>query len=311
MSISRSAIIDGPGSLTLGPLKLFSQENISAAVNIENWRPMISTHGEGGPRISDAIGSVTFTPSGRITADIIAALYPTGLRNPTIGAKLFGATDTALKVHAVDGNWVQFTAAAITQLADLTLSPKGTTIGEAALTCLIGNGLDRTAAGSFYTTGSAAWSETFADSDIIAVPYTGVWGSTTIHTSEGWKVSFEVSVDPIFVDGIGTVDYRVTGVKATATCQPVNLDASTLLGDLRPEQLAIGAAMRQTRNLVITGAAGGLVCTLYDAVLTSAPAQWGPSAFRSGELTLESSRQLTGEAPNTTMGAAFALAIAS
>lgn len=310
-TIQRSTLHRGPGNLTYDSLTLFSQEDITAAIEIETWRPKISTHGEGAPRIADARGQITFTPAGRITPEIIAALFPAGFRNPTIGARVFPAADKPLSIHGVDGAKLDFVSAALTKMPGLTLSPKGTAFGEAGFTALIGDNKERSAAGSFYTTASAAWSGAFSDAAIIAVPYSGVWGDTAIHTEEGWKIDLEAQIEPIVVDGIGTVDYELTGVTARATCRPVDMTAASLAAALRPEGLNLGTSLRQSKNLVITGLAGGLVVTLYDAVMTAAPAVWGATASRAGEITFEASRKLDGSGTSGTLGAVFEIAIAS
>ena len=226
-TIQRSTLHRGPGNLTYDSLTLFSQEDITAAIEIETWRPKISTHGEGAPRIADARGQITFTPAGRITPEIIAALFPAGFRNPTIGARVFPAADKPLSIHGVDGAKLDFVSAALTKMPGLTLSPKGTAFGEAGFTALIGDNKERSAAGSFYTAASAAWSGAFSDAAIIAVPYSGVWGATALHTEEGWKIDLEAQIEPIVVDGIGTVDYELTGVTARATCRPVDMPAAS------------------------------------------------------------------------------------
>lgn len=311
-SISRSSLLRGPGSILYDSLTLFSQQDIVANVAIESWRPQISTHGEGAPRIADATGEITCTPTGRITSDLITALFPAGYRNPVVGARVFPAVDKPLLIHAVDTSKLQFANAVLTRMPSLTLSPAGTAFGEIGFTALIGDNKARDTAGAFYSVPEgAAWSETFDDGAIIAVPYTGVWGSTTLHTEDGWNVEFDVSIEPIIVDGIGTVDYRLTGVTARATCKPVNLSADELMTALRPEGLTLGASMRQSNNLVITGLAGGLIVTLNDAVMLTGGANYGNETSRAGEITFEASRQLTGVSPSTTLGAVFSIAIAS
>ena len=62
---------------------------------------------------------------------------------------------------------------------------------------------------------------------------------------------------------------------------------------------------------MITGLAGGLIVTLNDAVMLTGGANYGNESGRVGEITFEASRQLTGAAPSTTMGAVFDIAIAS
>lgn len=311
-SISRASLLRGPGSILYDSLTLFSQQDIVANVAIESWRPQISTHGEGAPRIADATGEITCTPTGRITSDLIAALFPAGYRNPVVGARVFPATDVPLLIHAVDSSKLQFANAVLTRMPSLTLSPTGTAFGEIGFTALIGDNKARDAVGAFYTVPeSATWEETFDDGDVIAVPYSGTWGSLSIPTEDGWSVEFEVGIEPIIVDGIGTVDYRITGVTARATCKPVSMSAADLMTALRPEGLTLGATMRQSKDLVITGLKGGLIVTLNDAVMLAGGANYGNESSRVGEITFEASRQLTGTAPSTTMGAVFNVAIAS
>jgi len=196
-------------------------------------------------------------------------------------------------------------------MPDLTLSPKATAFGQGAFTALIKASTARTATGAFYATASAAWAETFDEGLVVAVPYAGAWNSLAILTEDGFKVSFEISMEPIYVDGIGTVDYRLTGVTARASCTPVGLTADALIAQLRPEGLSLGATMRQSKNLVITGEPGGLEVTLYDATLLTGGARWGSSVLRAGEIGWEASRAFSGESPNTTLGAVFDIAIAA
>jgi hypothetical protein len=195
---------------------------------------------------------------------------------------------------------------ALAGLPELTLSPQGTALGQVTLNALIANGVERTATGAFYTTASSAWSETFLDAEIIAVPYTGVWNSVTFYTEDGWKVSFDLQLVPRYVDGIGTIDFKVAGLTVRASCKPVNITEANLLAYQRPEGLALGSTMRMSKDLVITGATGGLIVTLYDAVMLKGPCQWGKTSLRAGEVGFEASRQITGG----TLGALFAISIA-
>jgi len=310
MAITRQSIIDGPGSLVYGTTKLFAKETISATIELDMWRPDIQTHGLGAPRLRDATGTVAFTPAGRIDAALAALYWPAALRTPVPGTHLFGSADVALAIHSCAGKKITFTNAAPTALPEIILSPRETAIGEVTYTCLIGNGLARTATGSFYTAADAAWTEAFDDGGIIAVPYTAVWGTggtaVTLFTAEGWRVTFDLQTTPRYIDGIGTIDHVLESLVVRASCRPVNLTASSLVSYLRPEGLALGATMRQSKDLVITGATGGLVVTLYDAVCVAGPCQWGKSELRAGEVGFEASARIA----SSTMGAIFAVAIA-
>jgi hypothetical protein len=307
MAITRQSVIDGPGTVTFGALKLHAEDNIDAVVKLDTWRPSIATHGDAGPRLKDATGEITFKPTGRITQGIIDALYPTALRSPTINTSMHGAADVATIIHSTAGKKVTFTSTALGSLPELTLSPAQTAIGSVKLNAVIGNGLERTAASSLYVAADLAWSEVFPESEIICVPYTGVWNSQTFYTEDGWKVAFDLGLEPRYVDGIGTIDHKFKSLTVRASCKPVNITAGALLGFMRPQGLALGANMRQTQNLVITGASGGLIVTLYDAVLMQGPCQWGKTRLNVGEIGFEASRLISGG----DLAALFAITLAA
>jgi hypothetical protein len=307
MGLTRQSVVDGPGTVTFGSLKLHAQEGISAPITLDRWRTKISTHGEGGLRLRDATGEIKFKPTGRITAGILSALYPAALRNPVINSSLHGSGDTAGIVHSTAGTKVTFKSVGLAALPELILTPQETVMGDVTLSALIGNGLDRTASDSFMVVESAAWSELFPESEIVTVPYSGAWNDITIHTEKGWRVTFDLQRETRYVDGVGTIDHKFKNLIVRASCQPVNLDEDDLFGNLRPQGLALGASMRRSKNLVITGAAGGLVVTLYDATLVEGPCQWGPNTLRPGELGFEASRLISGG----TLAALFDITIAS
>lgn len=291
-SITRQLVVDGPGTLTHGSTKLHAAENIDATAILETWRPNISTHGPGGLRLKDARGEIKFKPTGNITQGLIDLLYPAALRNPVTNTSMHGTTDVALLIHAMSGEKVTFINAALAGMPDLILSPEETAIGDVTFNALIGNGLNRSAASSLYTKASATWSESFPEVEIITVPYVGVWNGVTFYTEKGWKVTFGVTLEQRKVSNEGTTDYKLKSVTARASCTPLHMNRGGLLDELRPQGLAIGASMRQGRDLVITGGAGGLVVTLYDATMTAGPAQWGPTRLAAGEVGFEANRRI-------------------
>lgn len=295
---TRTTIIDGPGSAQFGSLKLYAQDGIEAVAEVEAWRPSIATHGEGGPRLKDGRAVISLTPAGNLTAAVIAALYPSALRNPTINASMHGASDTALFVHSTAGKKVTFHNAALAGLPELTLSPAATFLGQVQFNALLRNGYERVTANSLYTIADAAWSEPFPEAEIISVPYTATWGTgagdLTILTENGWKVAFDLNLVPRYVDGYGTIDYKLGGLTCRASCNPVNLAEGDLLDNLQLQGVRPGASMRQGKTLTITGATGGLQVILNDAVMRRGPCQWGKTRLRAGELGFEASRLISG-----------------
>ena len=293
MGIARNAIFDGPGSLVLGTLKLFAKENIQSTPELGPWRPQISTHGAGKPRRSDGMAKTVFTPAGRITADILTALFPAWCRTVAVNTSVYGAADTVCKIHGTDGKWVQFTSSAIEQPPEIIMDPRETAFGQVTIGHLIGSGLERATAASLYTIGTTAYSEAFDDDDIIAVPYTAVLSGgaspVTLYSDGAWKVNIEASLTPRYINSIGTVDMKVAGVQWKAKASIANLDYNDVLGYMKPSGAALGSQIDGGTNytLTITGAAGGLVVVLNGVSVVEGPCQWGGTDLRTGEIGFE------------------------
>lgn len=308
--VQRAALIRGPGCIRYDDLTIYASAEITAAISTGIWRPTVSTHGEGAPRISDATAEITFTPCGQITAALIDILFPVAYKSPVLGARAFPPADAPLLIHGKMGDKTLFGNAAITGLPELILTPTATAFGQATFTAAIKDNMSRDEEGSFITYPAASeWDYLFAD-DQITVPYSGKWGAQDIITQDGWRVAFAIGLAPVIVDGIGTVDFELQSVTVTATCTPSAMTMQGLAQALRPEGLALGSSMRLGRDLRITGAAGGLDVTLCDAVMTSGPGQWAPAAPRAGTVTFEASRAINGEGASANFGPLFDVAIA-
>jgi hypothetical protein len=306
MTLARNAIFDGPGHIELGGVKLFAKENITSTPDLAPWRPNVSTHGQGKPRRADGKAATSFTPSGRITANILAALYPAWCRTVAINTSVYGATDTACKIHGTDGKWVQFTSSAVIQPPELSLDPRETAFGDCTIGHVIGSGLARATEASLFTKGTTAWTEAFVDADIISVPYavvlSGGTAPVTLYTDGAWKVSVEPELVERYINSIGTTDAKVAGVVWKAKASIANLDYDHILGYMKPSGAALGSQIDGGTNytLTLTGAAGGLIVTLNGVSVVEGPCKWGATELRTGEIGFET----------TGMGAVATLAIA-
>jgi hypothetical protein len=309
-SVQRSALIRGPGCAVYDGTTLHAQEAITADVKLTTWRPKTATHGDGAPRIVDAVGEISFNPTGKISAAILAIFFPDIFKNPAQGSRAFPAQDKAMLIHAKAGDKLQFTNAALTGMPVIALTPTATAFGPVTFSAVIKDNTPRETAGAFYTVpASATWEYPLLDDDVV-LPYSATWNNLSIITETGWRVTPTVQLNPITVDGIGTLDFEILGVSVKATCKPSAWTAQQLLTALRPEGIAIGSSLRLGKDLVITAAApGGLEVTLYDAVVSAAPASYAPNAPRAGEITFEASRTFVGEEPSTTLGKLFDVTI--
>ena len=307
MPVTRANIVDGPGSFSLGALALFSAANIVADFVPETFSVPVSTDGEADTRFAGAKCDISFTPSGRLTAGILAALFPAAFRTPVVGTSVFGAADTAGFCHSTAGKKITFTSCAITKPPELILSPAATLFGQIGIEALIKTGGVPTDADAYYVASDAAWSETFDPDEPITVPYTAAWGAITLNTEDGFRVTCEPQLAPRRVTGQGIIDYKLQDVIWRASCRPVDLTAATLLGYMAPAARDIGSSMRAGSNLVIAGGAGGIDCTLYDASVVKGPCNWGATELRAGEIGFLAHRNDTG----VDLGAKALLAIAT
>ena len=140
----------------------------------------------------------------------------------------------------------------------------------------------------------------------MGVQYSATFGSLNIlDTLDGWTVTPEIQLEPVTTDLLGTVDYTVSGVTCTATCTPLGLTESQLLGAL-PIAKDRGSSLKGAADLVITGA-GGLTVTLKNATMLRGPLQWGNTTLRAGEVQFTAHRAFTDGAP----GAVFSVEMAA
>ena len=301
----RTTIVKGAGAVKINTVQLYSKGEIDAILDPETFAIAVSGYGELDERLADSVGKITFTPSGRLNADILAALYPYG--TPVIDASVFGVADTPTEVHSIAGQKVVFHNTAVTGMPSLRLSAKETAFsGNVEITALAKNATSRATANAIYTgPTAAAFVPSIAIADIKTLPYNGVWGSTAIDTKDGWTVDFELSLEPFVLGDHGTIDMYIKSVTCRAKCNPITY-GENMLALLRTQgtTAVIGGTLRETKNLVIA-ATGGLTVTLMDAVPVAGPLKWGESQLRAGELGFKATRTITTGVP----GAIFSVAM--
>ena len=309
MAINRTNILRGPGTVIFNTgndaQTIFDATGITADVESSSQEIPSSVSGAIDTIKTDQVGTIRLTPCGQLSDDLLALLYPYG--TPSIGARVFPDADVPLTVHSVAGTKVTFVNAALTTMPPLRLSPVQTAFGEAVFTALLGLGKKPSDANSFFTTATAAYASGGPDpTGIVGVQYAATFGSLNIlDTLDGWTVTPEIQLEPVTTDLLGTVDYTVSGVTCTATCTPLGLTESQLLGAL-PIAKDRGTSLKGAADLVITGA-GGLTVTLKNATMLRGPLQWGNTTLRAGEVQFTAHRAFTNGAP----GAVFSVEMAA
>jgi hypothetical protein len=309
-ALARNAITRGPGCVFWNPgagqVALPSVGGISADVEPKEFPVNTDADGEIDKRLQDVEGKITFTPLGLLASAVTAILYPAAYRNPTIGASVFGTTDTAALVHSTAGQKVTFHSCAITAMPQLILSADKQCYGQATITAIRGTGLEWTNAAALYTIATGAYTAPNVPSaNVVTQAYTAAWGAllASIVAEAGWTIDFSLGLKADPVDGYGTNDYLIESVGVVAKCRPKNL-SETLLDSLKLEGsgVAIGMSRRRASNLVISGT--GITVTLYDAILQRGPLSWRGTEVRAGEIAFAAQRSESAG----TYGALFAIA---
>lgn len=291
MAIDRTTIVRGPGAVQFAGAVLHDASGITAEVQIPTLDIPSSVAGVIDAIKTDQTGSVAITPCGEISSTIIAALFPH--QSPVIGASCMGATDVPLVIHSRAGRKITFAAACLAAIPELILSPVATAFGAARFACVVGKG-DAPEDDALWTEEAAAYA--IADpsgSGIAGRQYAASWAGLSIpDTASGWRVGFELRLEPVVADSVGTVDYTLAGLTVRASCQPLGLSESQILTALKGHA-ARGSSMASANDLTLS-AAGGLTVVLRNAGLYTGPLAWGASTLRAGELGFVAHRNAAG-----------------
>jgi len=281
--MKRENILMGPGAVSFGGVVMHDADGISADIDSATQDIRSSVNGKLDTIKTDQQGKVAFTPCGVLDAAILALLFPR--QAPVIGGSVFGAEDTPLVVNGVDGKEVTFVNVALTGIPDLNLSTVKTAFGQAEFTALIADGMKPSDADAFYKTAAVPYASGYPSADgITGTPYKAAFGAMTLpDTLDGWTVNFELSLQPVTTDDIGTVDMLLTDVAVRASCTPLGKSTADILSALPVPKLR-GTSTRTNNDLVITGEGGGLAVTLCNAALVTGPLKWGSTDLRIGQL---------------------------
>lgn len=299
MGISRSLIIGGPAIVQMGGQSFYSQGDIKVDIAPETFAVNTSIHGKVSERMQDLIAKITFTPAGMWTAAQLAVLFP--YTNPTFGTIIHGSVDVPVTIHPVDGaEKIVFTSGAITKMPSIMLSPTETALTEVEITCVIGNGKDRSAADALYTyTASAAFSDaTFSLAAIKTVPYTASLASVSspwsaIETEGGFEIAFDLKLTPRKAANIGTLSYSLSGLDIGVKFKPIGMTAKQVLDRLLVQGTGTALGMDVSAgaaNLTITGGSTNPIVVVNSVRLKNTPLVYGAEALRHDTLEFVATR---------------------
>jgi len=243
----------------------------------------------------------------------LSVLFPGYAMAPQAGASIFGTTATPLVILARNGDQITYKKAQITKLANLYLGVDADLFAaDVEFTCIIGNSSGSTMsnpedANAYYATaiGQTYTDNAFVKTNYKRVRFTGAWGSvagfTSVIPQKGFQVSWELDIQPLTCDGLGTVDFTIgeNVLQGTCKCIPIQPTMAQLEAQVAAQGVQLGALLSDlSADLTLTGNGGEPVIVLKGAAITEHGYAFGIEPLRQGEIMWATTRGFTANVPN-------------
>ena len=293
-AFDRTTIVRGPCKITYDGATFYSKGGVTLTVNQSSFDKQSDAYGLIGRGKTDMSVVVEFEPVGEIES--LTVLFPYGAT--TIGAGIYGATDKPLVIVATDATYTILNAA-ITQMPSIRCTATNTAFGSVQFTGLFANsGGNAGDIGDYLSVGAGGSIGTaFNPALVIAGPYTGnLGGALEFYSEAGFDVSFDLSLTPIIVDGIGTVDMALANVGVSTSFIATGVDpeyADQYLSEIIGSELSTGIPFQ-----IVTTSIGGLNLNLASAQIIDYQRRFSSTENRAGTVNLVANRTFTTGAPN-------------
>jgi hypothetical protein len=291
-TFSRTTIVRGPCKIGFDSATFYSKGGVTLTMTNATFDKETDAYGVVSKSKTDFQIVVEFEPVGEI--EDLAKLFPYG--NTAMGASIYGGTDKPLVITAADATYT-INNAAVTQMPSIRCSANNTAFGTVQFTGLLELGGDPSALADYYAVaGGGAIGTAFDPAKIITAPYQATLGAIGPFFSEaGFEISFDLSLNPVTVDGIGTVDMSLQNLGATITCIPTGLAESAF--DAFFGSLDAGEDLASSAFGIVTATVGGLDFDCAAVQLIDLQKRFSPTDNRLGQLTLAAKRTFSAGAP--------------
>jgi hypothetical protein len=293
-TFDRTTIVRGPCKVTYDSQTFYSKAGVVLTTTNSTFDKETDAYGVVSKSKTDFTIVVEFEPVGEIEA--LAVLFPHG--NTAMGASIYGSTDKNLVIVSADKKYTILNAQ-ITQMPTISCSATKTAFGSVQFTGLLKKDGDPQNIEDYYTTAEGESIGTgFNPSLIYTAPYTATLGALDpFMSAEGFEISFDLSLNPVMVDGIGTVDMSMGNLGCNITCIPTGiaqLDFDTFFDNLSAgEDLAVSLLEIKTTTV------GGLDFDCAEVQVTELQRNFSASDNRLGTLTMSAKRKFNSGAPVT------------
>jgi hypothetical protein len=292
-TFSRTTIVRGPAKVTYNAATFYSKGGISLTMTTATFDKESDAYGNLGKSKTDFQVVVEFEPVGEI--EELAVLFPYAAT--AIGTSVFGAVDKPLVITALDATYT-IRNAAITQMPSIRCTANNTAFGPVQFTGILELGGDPSVLADYYAVAAgAALGATFDPTKLVTAPYKATLGGSTIFFSEaGFEISFDLGMNPVVIDGIGTVDMSLQNVGCSISCIPVGIAESAF--DTYFGSLDAGEDLATATLDISTATSKGLNFDVAAVQITELQKRFSPSENRLGQLSMSARRTFTTGNPN-------------
>lgn len=292
-TFNRTTIVRGPCKIAFDSATFYSKGGVSLTMTNATFDKETDAYGVVSKSKTDFQIVVEFEPVGEI--EDLAKLFPYG--NTAMGASIYGGTDKPLVITAADATYT-INNAAVTQMPSIRCSANNTAFGSVQFTGLLEISGDPSVLADYYAVGAPGSIGTaFDPAKIITAPYTATLGGSIgpFFSEGGFEIAFELGLNPISVDGIGTVDMSMQNLGATITCIPTGLAENAF--DSLFGSLDAGEDLASSTLDISTATVGGLNFDCAAVQLIDLQKRFSPTDNRLGQLTLAAKRTFSSGAP--------------
>ena len=285
-TFNRTTIVRGPCKIAFDSATFYSKGGVSLTMTNATFDKETDAYGVVSKSKTDFQIVVEFEPVGEI--EVLTVLFPYG--NTAMGASIYGGTDKPLVITAADATYT-INNAAVTQMPSIRCSANNTAFGSVQFTGLLEISGDPSVLADYYGVGAGGSIGTaFDPTKIITAPYTATLGGSIgpFFSEGGFEIAFELGLNPISVDGIGTVDMSMQNLGATITCIPTGLAENAF--DSLFGSLDAGEDLASSTLDISTATTGGMNFDCAAVQLIDLQKRFSPTDNRLGQLTLSAKR---------------------
>jgi hypothetical protein len=284
-TFDRTTIVRGPCKITYDSATFYSKGGFVLTQTNATFDKETDAYGNVGKSKTDLQIVVEFEPVGEIEA--LTVLYSHG--NTAMGASIYGASDKPLVIVAADDTYT-INNAQITQMPSIRCTANNTAFGSVQFTGLLEIGGNPNALTDYMSiSAGAAIGTAFDATKIVTAPYTATLGGSLSFMSEaGFEIAFDLSLAPIMVDGIGTVDMALQNLGCTITCIPTGIAKDSFQSYFG--SLDAGEDLASATLDISTSTTGGLNFDCAAVQVIDAQSRFSPTENRLGQVTFAAKR---------------------